>query len=110
MFRFTHFTRVEFAGVEVDAVEAADCNVGVVFDGGIVEFCSEIRSNIIITIDKADEFAFGFFDAVFATAPDALVLLVDDDDFVAVFFAIILEDFETIIGRAVVDKDSFDVG
>ena len=108
MFGFTHFAGVEFAGFEVDTIEATDSDVGFVFNSRGVEFFGEIWGDIIVAINKADEFATGFLDAVFTATPDAFVLFINDDDFIfTVFFLITFKNFQTIIGRAIVDTNGF---
>lgn len=98
MLGLNHFARIKLAGVEIDTIEATDGDVGVIFGGGSVELFGEIFGDVIVAIDKADVFAVGFLDTIFATTPDAFVFLVDNNDFVAVFFVVIFEDLETVVG------------
>lgn len=62
----------------------------------------------VVGIDESKIFSSGFLDAGIAGSREPLIFLIEEFD-AGVFFDVVLSDFGGIVGRAVIDKNNFDI-
>ena len=93
-----HLSGKALVGVKLDSIKAADGNIGVVVLGSAIKGLRKSGHGVVIAIKEANVLSPGDGDAVPATLPHALILLVDDDDLAGIAGLIVSKDVYAGVG------------